>query len=181
MWKLSGLVAGIAVASAVALLAFGWERRRGASGVLPALGLGIAGIQAVVGLASGSAVAYFAPAIIANGIYGLVFMTSVVISKPLAGVLAREAFPFPPRVSESALFRRIFSRVSLAWGTFLLLRGGVRLFALTAGGIDIFVLVSMLTGLPVTALLMSWSLWYPMRAFRRHPELFSTPDGAETG
>lgn len=175
-WKLAGsLAAAVAAASSLALIAFWWERRRGASGAMPAVGLGIAVIQALVGLAAGSATAYFAPAVIANGLYGLVFVGSVVIGKPLAGVLARESFPFPPRVRESDLFRAIFGRVSLAWGVFLLLRGAIRFFALVGGGVDAFVLISLLTGLPFTALLMSWSLWYPMRAFRRRPELWQ-PD-----
>jgi intracellular septation protein A len=180
-WKLVGLAAGVAAASTVALLAFWWERRRGASGAMPAMGLGIAAIQALAGLASGSATVYFAPSVVANGLYGLVFVGSVAIGKPLAGVLARETFPFPPRVWGSTLFRQIFSRVSMAWGALLLVRAVIRLFALVAGGVDVFVLVSVLTGLPLTALLMSWSLWYPMRAFRRQPELWSPAESHGAG
>ncbi|MET0486604.1 MAG: hypothetical protein ABW216_12965, partial [Candidatus Rokuibacteriota bacterium] len=55
LWKLWGLLPGIAAATLVAVGAFWWQRRQANSGIMPAVGLGIALIQAVVGLASGSA------------------------------------------------------------------------------------------------------------------------------
>jgi intracellular septation protein A len=174
-WKLAGLAWAVGAATAFALTAFWWERRRAASGIMPAIGLGIALVQALVGLATGSATAYFVPGVLANGLYGAVFVGSVVIRRPLAGVLARETYPFPPRVKESAAFRRIFARVSLAWGVYLLGRGTLRLTVLLSSGVDLFVLVSILTGIPFTLALMSWSLWYPLRAFRREPDLWQ-PD-----
>jgi intracellular septation protein A len=178
-WKLVGLAWAVAAASGFALAAFWWERRRAASGIMPAIGLGIALVQAVVGLASGSATAYFVPGVVANALYGVTFLGSVAIGRPLAGVLAGETYPFPPRVRASAAFRRIFARVSLAWGLYLLGRGTVRLLVLLSGGVDLFVLVSILTGIPFTAALMSWSLWYPLRAFRREPELWAPERGPE--
>jgi hypothetical protein len=36
--------------------------------------------------------------------------------------------------------------------------------------VDVFVVVSILTGIPLTAALMSWSLWYGLRGFRRSRE-----------
>lgn len=71
-WKTIGLAVGIAAATAVTVTAFFWERRRARTGLLAAIGLTIALVQALVGLASGSAKWYFAPAVIANTAYGLV-------------------------------------------------------------------------------------------------------------
>ncbi|MGH7334659.1 MAG: DUF3159 domain-containing protein [Candidatus Rokuibacteriota bacterium] len=172
VWKLGGLAAGITAATLLALVAFWWERRRGASGMLPAIGLGIAIVQALAGLASGNVGAYFAPAVIANGLYGVTFLGSVAMGKPLAGVLAQETFPFPPRVKESATFRRVFARVSLVWGGYMVGRGVLRLLVLAWSSVELFILVSVLTGIPLTLALMSWSFWYPLRAFRRNPELW---------
>jgi Protein of unknown function (DUF3159) len=81
-----------------------------------AVGLGTAVIQAIVGLASGSASAFFASGVVANGLYGCVFIGSVAFGRPLAGVFARDMYAFPRRVRDSALFRRTFSIVSLVWG-----------------------------------------------------------------
>jgi len=63
------------------------------------------------------------------------FVVSVLIGRPLAGVFARETYPFPPAVKASATFRRIFSHVSLAWGVYLLLRSAVRLLALSSAAL----------------------------------------------
>jgi intracellular septation protein A len=171
-WKLSGLVVGIAAATVVAVGAFVWQRRHAGSGIMPAVGLGVAFVQAIAGLAAGSAGAFFAPGVVANGLYGCVFVGSVALGRPLAGVFAREVYAFPRRVRDSALFRRTFSVVSLVWGSYMLVRSAIRLLVLYWSSVDLFVAVSVLTGIPCTLALMSWSFWYPLRRFRREPELW---------
>ena len=169
-WKLLGLTAAIVGATALALGTFGWERRKARSGLGAALGLGIALTQAVAGLATGSAVAYFLPGVIANALYGVAFIVSVLIGRPLAGVFAQETYPFPPAVKASLTFRRVFSRVSLAWGVYLLLRSALRLAVLSWRDVDLIVAVNVLTGMPFTAALTAWSIWYGVRGFRRSRE-----------
>jgi hypothetical protein len=169
-WKLFGLTTGIAAATAVALAIFAWERRRARTGLGAAIGLVLALTQAAAGLATGSAIAYFAPGIVANAVYGLVFIGSVALGRPLAGVFAQETYSFPPAVKASVTFRRVFSRVSLAWGAYLLLRSGVRLLVLTRHDVDLIVAVNILTGVPFTAALTAWSIWYGVRGFRRSSE-----------
>lgn len=176
-WKLAGLAVGIAAGSTVAVALFVWERRRGRSGLGASLGLGMAFVQAVVGFLSGTAIGYLAPPVIANGLYGLVFVGSVVIRRPLAGVFAGETYPFPPEMKSSALFRRVFSIVSLAWGLAFLGRCAVRLVVLSRGDVDVFIVVNLATGLPFNVALMVWSFWYPLRAFRRSAELGSALAG----
>src|SRR4029453_17455631 len=134
-WRLIGFRAAILAATALAIAAYLWERRQARSGITAGIGLGIALVQATAGLASGSTTAYFAPPIIINGAYGLAFLVSVVVGRPLAGVFARETYPFPPQVKASHTFRRVFSRISLVWATYLLLRTGLRFFALLHCGI----------------------------------------------
>ena len=175
-WKLVGLVAGIVAATLVAVAAFVWQRRHAGSGIMPAIGLGVAAVQAISGLAAGSAWAFFAPGLIANGLYGCVFVGSVALGRPLAGVFAREVYAFPRRVRDSALFRRTFSVVSLVWGGYMLVRSSLRLLVLFWSSVDLFVAVSVLTGVPCTLALMSWSFWYPLRRFRRQPELWQADE-----
>jgi len=169
-WRLVGLTAGILGATVLALGVYVWERRQDRSGLGAALGFGIALTQAVVGLLSGSAIAYFAPPVVINAIYGLAFIVSVLVRRPLAGVFAQETYPFPPEVRASATFRRVFSRVSLVWGVYLLLRSALRLQALAWGNVELFLAISVATGLPLTAALMTWSVWYGLRGFRRSEE-----------
>jgi len=169
-YKLGGLVIGIVAATAVSLGAWQYERRRERSGLLAWLTLLIVIVQALVGLVANDARAYLAPSVLATLTWGLVFIGSVVIGRPLAGLFAGEMYPFPPEVRASRTFRRVFSVVSLAWGTMLLLRSGVRLGTLTDSSIDAFVIVNAITGIPLTAGMMTWSVWYATRAFRRSEE-----------
>jgi hypothetical protein len=118
-WKLIGLPTAILAATALAIAAYIFERRRARSGITAGLGLGIALVQAIAGLTAGSTTAYFAPPIIARGAFGLAFLVSVAIGHPLAGVFAQDTYPFPPQVKASHTFRRVFSRISLVWATYL--------------------------------------------------------------
>ena len=127
-------------------------------------------MQATAGLASGSTTAYFAPPIIINGAYGVAFLVSVAIGRPLAGVFAQETYPFPPQVRASHTFRRVFSRISLVWATYLLLRTGLRFLALLRSSVEFYLVINVVTGIPFTAALMSWSIWYSVRSFRRSKE-----------
>lgn len=169
-YKLGGLAVGIGAASAVSLTAWCYERRQDRSGLLAWLTLLIVVVQALIGLVANDARAYFAPSVLATVVWALVFIGSVFVRRPLAGVFAGEMYPFPPEVRDSATFRRVFSYVSLAWGALLLFRSGIRLVTLGTSSVDGFVLVSAVTGIPLTAAMMTASVWYATRAFRRSEE-----------
>src|SRR5260370_5822432 len=169
-WKLLGLAAAIAGATTLRRVIVAWERQHARAGLAAVIGLAIALTQAAAAFATGSAVAYFAPGIAANALYGIAFIVSVAIGRPLAGVFAQETYAFPPVVKASATFRRVFSKVSLAWGAYLLLRSAVRLLTLSWRDVDVIVAVNVATGVPFTAALTAWSIWYGVRGFRRSEE-----------
>jgi hypothetical protein len=177
-WKLVGLVAGIVAATAVTAAAFLWERRRGRTGLGASIGLSIALVQALTGLLSGSARWYFAPQVVANTLGGFVFLGSVLVGRPLAGVFASESYPFPADVKASSTFRRVFGRISLAWSAYLLGRGALRLVMLVYTSVEVFLVVSIATGIPLSAALMAWSFWYGVRGFRH---LSPSAAGARSG
>jgi len=165
-WKTLGLVDGIVGATAVTMAAFVWERRHARSGIGASIGLFVALAQAASGLLSGSAQWYFAPAVIMNTLGGLVFLGSVVIGRPLAGVFAAESYPFPPEIKAGATFRRVFGRISLAWAAYMLGRGVLRLVMLFQTSVEAYLIVSIASGFPLSAALMAWSFWYGIRGFR---------------
>ena len=169
-WKLAGLVVGIIAASVVSVAAWRYERRRERPGAIARLSLGFVVIQAVIGLVSGSAAVYLAQPVLLSAALGIVFLVSAVIGRPLAGVFANELYPFPPEVRDSATFRRVFGRISVAWGSYQLLRSAIRLLALAHGSIESFLVINLVTGVPLTAGLMAWSIWYGVRGFRRSDE-----------
>lgn len=166
-WKLHGLVAGIAAASVWTLTVYLWERRHGRPGVAARIGLAIALVQAVAGLASRSPVGYFAPPIVVNTIYGLAFLVSVAIGRPLAWVFARELYPGTIDEAARPALRRVFARISVVWGVYMLFRSAVRIVVLMHFSIDVYVAVNVLTATPMTIGLMAWSFWYGLRALRR--------------
>ena len=166
-WKLIGFGVGIASATGFAVGAYAWERGQTRSGLTAAIGLAGALAQGLVGTASGHTTGYFAPPLIINGVFGLAFLVSVVIGQPLASVFAAEIYPFPPAVTGSRTFRRICSRISLVWAAYLLLGSAVRVAVLLRSSVDLYVVVNFLTGLPFTAMLMSWTVWHARRGFRR--------------
>lgn len=169
-WKTGGLVPGIALATLVSLLGFRLERRSGRPGFMARMSLAIVVVQAVIGLAAGSECVYLAQPVLVNAAFGLGFVGSVLIRKPLAGAFAGDLFPFPDEVRTSETFRRVFTTESLVWGVYLCVRSVVRLVTLSTSSVEAFLVVNMATGMPLIALLMSWSIWYGVRGFRRSEE-----------
>ncbi len=168
-WKLSGLLLGVLLATTVGVGAYLYERHKERPGLVARLALAFVLIQGVIGLAFGSAKVYLAQPVILNLGLGLVFLVTTLRGKPFAGQFAEELYPFPPEVKESETFKRVFARVSVVWAVYFLLRSIIRLYML-GGSIDAFVVVNIVTGFPIIAGLMSWSVWYITRFFRRSEE-----------
>ncbi len=170
VWKLVGIVPGILVATAVALIAVRYEQKRDRSGVIVRIALALVLIQAVVGIITRSAEVYLIQPVIVNALYGIAFLVSPLIGKPLTAVFANELYPFPQEVRDSETFRRVFTRLSYAWGVYQLVRSAVKAVALIGLGVDVYVVVNFATGAPMIAGMMSWSIWYAVRGFRRSDE-----------
>jgi intracellular septation protein A len=170
LWKLWGLVPGIAAATIVGLLVYRHERKQGRPALVVRIALVFVLIEAVVGLWTGSAEIYLAIPVFVNAGYGLAFIGSIAIGRPLAGVFAEEMLTLPDEVKASRTHRRTFGLISLAWGTYMVTRSALRLFVLLALGVDAFVAIGFVTGFPITMALMSWSIWYGVRTFRRSDE-----------
>jgi intracellular septation protein A len=169
-WRLFGLVAGITVATMASLLALWAEQRQGRRGLMARIGLAFVVVQAAVGLMSGSEQLYLAQPVLVSGLYGLGFLGSVALRRPLTAAFAEEMYPFPDFVRESDTYRRAFSNISLVWGVYLLGRTALRLVTLADSSVEAFMVVNFVTGVPVTAFLLSWSVWYAVRYFRRSEE-----------
>jgi intracellular septation protein A len=168
-WKVSGLLLGVILATAVGVAAYLYERHKERPGMVARLALAFVIIQGVIGLAFGSAKVYLAQPVVLNLLLGLVFLVTTLRGKPFAGQFAEELYPFPPEVKESETFKRAFSHVSIAWAVYFLLRSIIRLYMLKSS-VDAFVIVNVVTGFPIIAGLMSWSVWYITRFFRQSEE-----------
>ena len=163
-WKI-----GVILATAVGVGAYLYERHKERPGMVARLAMAFVIVQGVIGLAFGSAKVYLAQPVVLNLLLGLVFLVTTLRGKPFAGQFAEELYPFPPEVKESETFKRAFARVSVAWAVYFLLRSLIRLYMLK-WSVDAFVIVNVITGFPIVAALMSWSVWYITRFFRASEE-----------
>jgi intracellular septation protein A len=169
VWKVAGLVPGILVATAVSLLAWRHERRHDRPGLMARVSLGIVVVQAAVGIVAQSEVVYLAQPVLIGAAYGAWFIVSALIGRPLAGAFAVEMSQIPEEVRRSVTFRRIFGFESVVWGLYLLVRSALRLVTLSSS-VEAFVVVNLVTGFPVMSVLLAWSVWYGVRAFRSSEE-----------
>lgn len=166
-WKWHGLVLGVVAATVWTIGVYVWERRNGRPGLAARIGLAIALVQAIAAFASQSPIGYFAPPVIVNTIYGVAFLVSVMIGRPLAGVLALETYPLPPEVRALPGVRRTFAHISVVWGLYLIFRGAFRLVVMLNYSVDVYVAANVATAGPMIAGLMTWSFWYGLRGIRR--------------
>jgi intracellular septation protein A len=161
--QLSGLAAGIAAATVVSVLIYLYERRIGRDGLLVRISLGFVLVQGAIGLAADSTTVYLAQPVLVNAAWGLAFLVSAAIRRPLAGALACAWYPFPHEFRQTDQFKRVFGVQSLVWGAYFLARSGLRMGALLYGSLENFLAVAFLTGTPVMFLLIVWSIRHAMR------------------
>ena len=163
----AGLAPAI-VASTVACAAIiAWQLRRGHDVGVGVVTLVFLLIQAAVGLASHSATVYLAQPVVLSALWGIAYLGSVAVGRPLVGVFATAWYPFPPWFRASRPYRREFAMQSLVWGFYCLSRAGLRLAILVSSGVGGFLLVSVATGTPVLVALVLWGIWHARRAFGR--------------
>ena len=161
--ELSGLSAGIVAAAVASLLIYLYERRRGRDALIVRLSLGFVVVQSIVGLAANSATVYLAQPVLLAAAWGVAFLVSVAIGRPLAGTLACAWYPFPQWLKESPDFKRVYGVESLVWGAYFLARSALRLGVLLHGSIGGFLVITFVTGTPVMLLLLAWSIRYAIR------------------
>jgi len=161
--KFGGLAVGIGGSTAASVIVYLLERRAGRDGLLVRLSLGFVIVQGVVGLVSDSTTVYLAQPVLLTAAWGLAFLVSVPIGRPLAGALACAWYPFPRWFRETEPFKRVFGVESLVWGAYFFARSGIRLAALLQGSLENFLLIVFLTGTPAMLALMVWSIRYAMR------------------
>jgi Protein of unknown function (DUF3159) len=159
---LSGLTTGMAAAAVASVVVYALERRAGRDGLLVRLSLAFVAVQTVVGVVSDSATAYLALPVLSTAVWGLAFLGSAAIRRPLAGALACAWYPFPKEFRRTAEFKRVYGVESLVWGLYFLCRSALRLIVLVYAGVGGYLLV-VVTGTPLTIALLVWSVWYAVR------------------
>jgi len=165
LWRAAGLGPAVVVTSIVGGAVVLWQVRHGYDVALAGVTCVFLVIQAVIALVAHSATVYLAQPVVLSALWGVAYLGSVVIGRPLIGAFARAWYPFPPEFRASAIYRREFGMQSVVWGVYCLARAGLRLWALLSSGVGGFVVVSVITGTPILVALVVWGLWHARRTF----------------
>ena len=120
-------------------------------------------MQSAVGLLANSTTVYLAQPVVLAAAWGVVFLVSAAVGRPLAGALACAWYPFPASFRQSEPFKRVFGIESVVWGGYFLARGALRLAILLHGSLESFLAITFVTGTPVMLLLLAWSIRYAIR------------------
>jgi intracellular septation protein A len=145
--------------------------RHGAVGVLVWFSLGFVVVRGVAGLLARSDAVYFGPGILNTLLVALAFAGSVCLRRPIVGMIAPIFYPFPDDVRAHPTYRRVFSRLTLAWAALLASSVALQIWLLATASTNTYLVVRSAVTWPLSLALFVISLRYPRRAFERHPEL----------
>jgi hypothetical protein len=160
---LAGLetAAAVAVGLSVLIAAERLLRRRPVTNAIG--GLFGTGIAVFIALRSGSAEGYFVPRMLYAAALALVFAGSVVVRRPLVGVLVGAAFRAPSEWVRHPRVRRAFAEVTLAWAGLFAFRAAVYAVLIAAGKAGWLAAASIAMGWPAFLILLFLSYRYVPR------------------
>ena len=163
----AAIVASSIAAGAVVCL----QHRRGQDIALAAATFVFIVVQSAVGLAAHSATVYLAQPVVLGACWGIAFLVSAAIGKPLVGAFARAWYPFPEEFRAGRAYRREFGMQSVVWGVYCLAAAALRLGALLVSGVGGLVVVSLALGAPAQIALVVWCLWHARRALTGNAQM----------
>jgi hypothetical protein len=119
---------------------------------------------------SGEARDFFKPGIYINAGYGLVFLASAMIGRPLVGAVYAAVDGLGTTWREDRRLRRIFSVATVGWALVFALRGVVQTLLYNANRPDLLAVSRLLLGWPLTIAAVAATIAYVRRSHRRAAE-----------
>src|SRR3954466_8169826 len=166
LFKLAGLDAALIGAGAAALVVGGVRGLRGQQ--LTSAWYGVAGVLlgAALAKATGSGNGYFLPKVASNAFYGLAFLVSVLIGKPLIGIAWAFFHRQPLAWGYRAEVRRVFAALTLMWAGAYFFRAAVYGVLITDAKdrTGTLATASVVLGFPLTVALVAITLLVIRRA-----------------
>jgi Protein of unknown function (DUF3159) len=166
LFKTAGLDAALigAGAAALAVVALRWVRGQR----LTSAWYGVAGVAvgAAIAKTTGSGSGYFIPKVASNALYGTAFLGSVLIGKPLIGIVWAFFHRQPFAWGYRAEVRRVFSALTLMWAGAYFFRAAVYGVLITDAKdrTGALATASVVLGFPLTVLLVLVTLLVIRRA-----------------
>ncbi len=158
----AGVALGVGVLLAVARVA----RRETVQHAFTGL-IGVA-LAAFIATRTGKAENFFLPGLLANAAYALVYFVSIVIRRPLIGVIVAGFTGGGSAWREDPLLMRTYTRASWLWVALFLLRLLVQLPLYLAGSVTALGVARTAMGLPLFGLGI-WLTWLVIRPVMAAP------------
>jgi intracellular septation protein A len=171
--SVTGLGWAMVASTAAALFAvYRRHRRREAIGwLLPVVTVWIIS-RGVIGLATGSDDVYFGIGVLASIALALAAIGSVIIGKPVAGMLAPEVVHLEPEVISHPEYGRVFGRITLAWAALEIVTSVFELWLLGRTSANEFVILRTAIGWPLSFVMVTVAITY---AHLWHQRTFGRP------
>lgn len=151
--------AGVAaVASAVVLLAIRLLRRERTRHVFSGV-LGVA-ISAAIAVRSGRASDFFIPGIVLNAGYLIVFLVSVLVRKPIIGVILKQFSDKPVSWHKHPRVRRAYAELTIMWAVMYGLRVVVQGVLLQRHQVNLLAVTKIVLGYPPLLLVLAITMPY---------------------
>ena len=157
----------LAIGWSISLLGFTYWRSRRIE-LFPGLAIPIIAIELVGTLITRNPAFYLASAAIENALWGLVFLGSILISRPLIQVFAELLNPglgsqeFLEQLELSPqLYRSAWQIITAAWGIVALSKAMILVFSQLWLPIETFLIIRTASGIPVMVLMLFLSYRFP--------------------
>ena len=169
LWgPVNGMVAGTVTATVALLIQASRTRRFDPIGIVP---IAAVLIQGGVGIAFQSVDLYLAAPALEMALWGAVLLGSVALGRPIVMLAASELNLLPATARRTPAMVRAFSTVTLVWGVVSFVKAATRLSLLAALPLEVFLVTNTVVITGINVLLLSFSVWYPLRVTRKNPAL----------
>jgi len=163
VYAIAGLHAAAAVAVGISVLLMIERLIRRRPAVNAVGGLLGTGLAAFIALKTGRAEGYFVPRMLYQAALAVVFAGSVLIRKPIVGIIIATLYRADPGWSDLPPVRRTMIELTLAWACLFGLRAGVYAVLIASGKVGWLAAASIVMGWPAFALLLFGSYRYGPR------------------
>ena len=179
---IAGLNAAAVAAGVVAVGLMTERLLRRASPVNAIGGLLGTGIAVYIALRTGTAEGFFWPKVFQNGAYALVFLGSVLIRRPLVGVIVQTVYQWPSGYTRDPRVRPAFTVATLAWVVLFGVRAVVYTVLILAGKAEWLGAVVLVLGWPAFAATIFFNYryvsWWLHRTGAPDPDCYRTAQTA---
>ena len=148
-----------------ATIAFFFNRQNGVIKMLTVMGFTIITISAIVGMLLNNAKAYVSESITTDLIHVIIFTSSIIVRKPLVGLVAREALPLVRNTLP--LMHRIFVLLTIAFIAINAITAISRIFMIQTFSASKYILINTPASLIVTGLYIATCGFLIVRAAKR--------------